>query len=216
MYTLSHCRTCTFPHLDIIFLCNLQYSQVQLTLYARQQFNRPEAIFFQDIAESSSVYGSVFGEQLRVWQCVERAERCCPLGSLRLRITAPASPAPCPCYASLPLPCLFPIALLCLLPSVRRRHSCCIPYPLPLLCPLLPSSAVPFASCLCYTHCSMFPVLHLWHPQAILTFLCSLHLLWEFALLPQPTIHDLFHFSMLSVFIKGLNNRRWCRKGSTF
>ena len=158
----------------------------------------------------------MFREQLSVWQCVGRAERCWPLGSLRLRITAPASPAPCPCYASLPLPCLFPITLLCLLPSARRRHSCCIPYPLPLLCPLLPSSAVPFASCLCYTHCSMFPVLHLWHPQAILPFLCSLHLLWEFALLPQPTIHDLFHFSMLSVFIKGLNNRRWCRKGSTF
>ena len=70
MHTLSHCRTCTFPHLDIIFLCNLQYSQVQLTLYARQQFNRPEAIFFQDIAESNSVYGSVLREQSGVLQCI--------------------------------------------------------------------------------------------------------------------------------------------------
>ena len=73
MHTLSHRTTCTFPHLDIIFLCNLQYSQVELTLCARQQCDRPEAIFLQDIAESSSEYGSVLGDQLSVWQCIGRA-----------------------------------------------------------------------------------------------------------------------------------------------
>ena len=71
--------------------------------------------------ETSSVYGSVLGEQLRVWESVQRAAQCMAV-----------------CWESR--------AVLAARVAQVTHNSSRIPCPLPLLC--LPAPALPFPHCL--------------------------------------------------------------------
>ena len=101
------------------------------------------------------------------------------------QVTHNSSRIPCP----LPLLCLpaapalpFPIALLCLLPTASLPHRNCILPPAPHFyrLPLL------FSLLLVLSALQVLTTPHLWRPLAVLTFLCSLCLLWEIATPPIP------------------------------
>ena len=110
--------------------------------------------------ESSSEYGRVLREQLSVWESVQRAAQCMAvcwesravLAARVAQVTHNSSRIPCP----LPLPCLFPIALLCLLLEGVTAAASPIPCPYYARCSLLLLCLLPLASAILTAPCSQY------------------------------------------------------------